>query len=502
MIPSSIPWEKIKRIALLGTDRSNLPAEIRKLLSDLDIDLDQKEDKILLDGLTKLAIAYRAGRKFSKTDLEQMIQPISGQVHPPPIVAQMLPIILHGNYRDMLSEYLNCLQLRGWTFPPDQLPHFLETCIEEPILWEEVADFIGPTAHKLIELNKDWHALKRETKEKNWKSKFPEDRIKYFRYIRNIDPYSANEILTEEWSSFSAKFKESLLNIISENIQAEDAPFIAQLPIEKSKKVAIAKFKIEAQLTASALSRKATLFLQKNLLIKKKLTVSLPELSDAQEIGLIAKHPEFGGGLKANYLAQIIFSTPLEELEKIFAKSPADIVKLFSKNEWGFSFLEAIILRIKLEKNQKWIAPIFNYYLDSTGLIPWDETYMSDVFKILDEKTFVDLINIVVTRGPKFVTEESPLIELVYNYPKSWPNEATFSFFKLIKGWLKKNPRFWESHFVWEMLQHAGFMVDPIQLGILQKAFESDPIWGLAEDEINKFLEVVSFRYRLYKPYP
>ena len=219
-------------------------------------------------------------------------------------------------------------------------------------------------------------------------------------------------------------------------------------------------------------------------------------------MNLISHHPDFSGGLKANYLAQILSAIPLKSFEDYFKKSPSEIIKSVDKDEWSFPFYEAVITRCIEEKNQNWSQSMFFHYLETAELIPWNETKINDIYKILLEDSFIDLVNTCVALGPKIVDKESPFIDLMIHYPREWPNETTFAFFKLIKKWIQKNPRFWEGWYIWQVLRKAAFRVDPLQLGVMQKAFQSDETWALAEEEINKFLEVLSFRYRLYKPYP
>ncbi len=503
MLPQKLPWEKIKRICLLGTDRANLPKEISSLFQSLGIDLDQNEDQITLAGITKLALAYRTGRKYPQETINKTSALLNGTTsHPPREVAQMLSPILKGNYSEMLSEYLACLQIRNWSFPPDQLPDFLNECLEQPELWAKVTDHIGPEAHWLIGMNKDWSRLKSTPKEKNWRSKFPSDKLKYYRYIRAIDSHSANELLKEHWNEFSSELKASFLNIIAEAPTALDFELIQQLKLGKGKKVAIAIFKIQRQNLESNICKVALDFLQENISIKKQIKIKLPGLDVAADMNLISHHPEFTGGLKANYLAQILSAIPLQAFEEYFKKTPTEIIRLVDKDEWSFQFYEAIIARCIEEKNQDWSQSMFLHYLETAELIPWQETKINDIYKILSEDSFIELVNTCVAKGPKIVDKESPFIDLMINYPREWPNETTFSFFKLIKKWIQKNPRFWEGWYIWQVLRKAAFRIDPMQLGVMQKAFQADETWALAEEEINKFLEVLSFRYRLYKPYP
>jgi len=503
MLPQKLPWEKIKRISLLGTDRANLPKDINELLQNLGIDLDQNEDQVLLAGITKLGLAYRAARKHPIEALKKSEEIGTTKSKVPPMeVAQMLPAILKGDYGDMLPEYLACLQIRNWSFPPDQLPDFLNECIERPELWTKVKDHIGPSAYWLIEMNKDWHRLKKTPKEKKWRSKFPADKLQYFRYIRDIDPMSANELLKEQWATFTTDLKASFLNIISEAPTELDYELLDQLKLGKGKKVAMAVFKIQRHNPNSVIHKKANEFLNRNISFKKKLKVTLPGLDDAADMDLIVNHPEFSGGLKANYLSQILASISLKELEEYFKKTPSEIIKLIDKNEWSFSFYQAMIIRCIEENNQAWSQAMFFHYQETSELIPWNESRINEIYSILDEDSFIEIMNSCASKGPKVVDKESPFIDLLINYPRDWPNEATFAFFKLIKKWIQKNPRFWEGWYIWQVLQKAAFRIDPMQLGVMQKAFQADETWSLAEDEINKFLEVLSFRYRLYKSYP
>ena len=509
-LPKQIPWEAIKKIALLGTDRSNISLPLQKLLAGLGTDLDQSEDKVFLDGLTQLSLIYRSARKFPASDHIPEKSPIAAQQTPPPMeVAEMLPHILHGDYEAMFQEYLRMLAIRQWTFPPEQLPDFLNECLEQPDLWKSVEDHIGAVAHWLISKNTSWQRLKSIPEEKNWKSKFPVDRLRYYEKLRLHNPENAIGLLEKDWPQLKANTKVDFLNIIAKNTTDAEFDFVERLNVGKSKKVKLALFNIRAQNLNSELVLKVlkafeekVFFTIKESKNKTKLIVKLPTTDEAFDWNLIAQHPEFSGGLRANYLAQFVFLLPLEYLSNHLNKTPDEIVPLFLKNEWAQVLLEAIIYKSISTKEQDWLLAIFKNYLDHSDNPAWNKAWIDEIFSALTRESFTTLALYGMAKGFKIIDAETPLVDLLLGYESSWPDEVSFAFFKLTKQWMQKNPRYWEGWYIWQILRKAAFKIDPRKLSVYQKAFNSDPIWGLAETEIENLLETLAFRFKLYKKYP
>ena len=486
-----IDWEEISKMALLGTDRRSFSPELLEQAQALGIDTEEEPAKILihlvlagnmlLKSSRQLPRAKKANRPLS---LESALQPC------PPHMAQLLPRIIKENWEEILQEYAIVLADRGWRFPSQFLPALLNKAAREPAFWQQIKSIILQQAEGLIALNPNWRDLL-STSSSNPQQFTPAA----FATERQVDVKLANERLAAAWPALKKVSKLQYLAMLGQKIQLADEKLLLSFWPEKNSAVAQKIFDLLLTIPKSKTEKIRSKYFPK--LVGPKNKIELPDLTSAEkeDLKLIAMHTEFKGGLKANLLTQLLSGTSWSVWEKNLSLTPDKLGRWLKQQEWSAEILTSLFFICEREQNENLRFAIFKYLTSLKAEIPEVSHQLFQGMSVLE---FQKLSKWSFEQGPSIFDAEGIYINMALQYVQSWPNEITFGFFKLVKSWLHKNPRYWEGWYIWQIIRRIALYADARQAPLLERAFQQDTVWLLAEEEIGKFMTILKFREKLY----
>lgn len=486
----SIHLEEIKKTALLGTDRRPLSATLLELAAQLGIDKEQSQEKILANLILATDTFLRTAQIFPSFKKEILAhQKQSDQLsNCPPQIAQLIPRILRKDYQLILIEFQNILQENGWKFPSQYLPELLDRSAGDFLFWEKVKGMLLPQALKLIRQNKQWSLLTPDVKQSKTLT------VGIYITERSIDIKLANQRLLEEWKTITPSEKLKILEHVAKEIHQEDEILLNQYDKEKSKKTKELISQLVCFLPNSKIHQSRAKFFR--TLFDKKKNLALPELqdSDRDRLKISARHSKFQGGMKANQLAQVLVGTSYADWASLF-KKPKLILSWAASQEWSDQIFYALVCIAVREKNSDLRTELFKYFHTLNEALP---DYYDLLFKHLATDEFETLVLWSIDQGKGILDKEGIFVKLALHYQSPWSDSCTFAFFKLVKKWLKENPKYWEGWYIWRIMHQLSFLCNAGNFPIMIKAFQNDAIWALAEEEVKSFLNILKFRQQLY----
>lgn len=153
-------WQELVKTALLGTERSQLPPEVRNQLQSLGIDMTNAAPTILLESVAFLVPLRKAGK---------VLPNFVGNLPEPAAITEenfcnrpsirFLGLILNGPYRKVLPEFMFLAAKANKILPPEHLPSIFQESMRNRKLWETVVPIIGNHGRWLLHQNPAWNRL-------------------------------------------------------------------------------------------------------------------------------------------------------------------------------------------------------------------------------------------------------------------------------------------------------------------------------------------------------
>jgi len=161
-------WQKLSKIALLGTAQAGLAADVRQALEREGLDTDMPEEVVLLEGAALLGQLQKATLPLKKLEMDLPPAVASGDDR---IIssraAQHLRKILDGTFAPALSEFFYFLREYKKQLPPELLPALLDACLENPEFWQQVEPLLGERGEWLLTQNPKWQRLRKRKTDRN-----------------------------------------------------------------------------------------------------------------------------------------------------------------------------------------------------------------------------------------------------------------------------------------------------------------------------------------------
>ena len=178
-------WEALTKLALLGTERGQLPAEIQSALEQVGVDTSAAPEQQLLDAAALYHQLRRAGFPLLKAPQQALQAPSDDpRKQLPARAAWQLQHIVKGRYRGALTESLSLLERGKWQLPPEQLPTLFTYALKQPLFWQRLRPLIGPRGQWLLQQNPDWHQLAELEPAEEWGEADTEQQLMMLRYLR------------------------------------------------------------------------------------------------------------------------------------------------------------------------------------------------------------------------------------------------------------------------------------------------------------------------------
>lgn len=315
-------WQDIVKVALVGSDRQSLslPVESGTLVEMLgQVPTDPPEGHLLRVAGT-VALYRQAGQRPTPLDLTAP-EPCETEDLPlcSPLARRLLGILLAGEHRELLPEWLERAAAAGQRVPAERLPQVLARGKKDAALRPLVVLVLGKRGQWLAACNPHWDYATAAAGEvvdpEVWQTGSPEARLAFLRQVRRQDPDRARELVASTWKSEKANGRVAQLEILATNLTMADEPWLETVLDDRSKNVRQASAALLATLPESRLCQRMAARVAPLLEWKDgrqpAIAVTLPSKCDAaMERDAIAPKPERGLGEKAWWLLQMLEAIP------------------------------------------------------------------------------------------------------------------------------------------------------------------------------------------------
>lgn len=343
-------------VAMAGSARRATP------LSDpLFLGLDGSPEVRLLGAAALAGIAALAGQRprlasALPPDCESDPRRVAGARH--------LQLILDGDHRDLLPEWLELAQQYQKRAEPSQLPRLLEVAAHNRSLRAGVAAVGGPRALWLARQNPEWaYLLGQAEDESTWETGQSTVRLEWLARLRGRDPERARQLLMASWAQESADERQKALQSFGAGLSMADEEFLESALDDRSKGVRAQAADLLARLPQSRLAQRARARMATcvqwtktsswfGLRQTQALEVTPPAecTREMQRDGIEVK-PSGGVGEKAWWLEQSVARTPLDFW-------PPGALKAAERHEWGEALGRGWLRAARAQKDAGWAAAL------------------------------------------------------------------------------------------------------------------------------------------------
>ena len=398
-------WDVIINTATIGTDKKQvgageIPSDLQQAATVInDNPVIDKEEKFLQ--LAAFAFNYRqCGVSPHRQEITISPAPAEDKEYCNSIAMTVLNDIMVEESMPLLKFWLEHCVARERIVFPEVVPQLFSLGTQQKKLQTLIALSCGKRGEWLSAFNPDWNFSSGAADEELWQTGTMEQRKELLKRIRKAEPAKAREWLQQTWADEDANTKIALLELLTENINEDDIPFLESLSSEKSKKVKDEALQLLKQIPGSSIVKQYEEVISQAVTIKKEKALLGMVSKTALLFRLPASVPEtvFKSGIEKLsgqknvsdeqfIIYQLIACIPPVFWEKLFTCSSAEVMELFMKSEEGKRMIPALGLAVAKFKAREWaihfIANDTSFYPDLVPLLD----------KALREKYLLKFIN-------------------------------------------------------------------------------------------------------------
>ena len=367
-------WQEILATAVVGTERQELSLplekdEIGRVLSGLDVS--DREGALLRaaavvslyrrSGFRPLADAHSPAEVCEKEETEACSSEAS----------QHLALMLAGEFKEALPEWLTALGSARRRVPEEHLPALLDKGQTEQGLRPLILPVIGSRGRWLASQNSAWQWAAARDESEVWETGSRDERLFLLRQLRAADPTRARELLSATWNAEAAKDRQTFLETFISRMSDTDEPFLSEALRDRSAEVRRTAGELLLRLPSSRLRRRvservsALLSYQRPKLGKAKLEVSLPDDVESwqKEGGLDLEVPPAGTtqkslGKKGWWLLHAVSWVHPSTWCRAWNKKPAEVLEAARNSEWKEALLKGLVKAASRFADVEWIEAI------------------------------------------------------------------------------------------------------------------------------------------------
>jgi len=364
-------WQDLITAALIGTERTSVPAVIPGLPRPADAPDDPAV--LLLDRAALLTVARRGGRLADRVAPPPVPEPDQAPEVSPAACCR-LARILRGEYADLLTEWLAVAVSRGLRAPAQLLPELLDRARRvtpaDPELRRLVAEAGGSRARWLAALNPDWKFVTAHTlaDEDAWRLGSAAQRRGYLTALRARDPGAARELIAGSWAAAGPDERVMFVTVLAAGLSPADERLL-ELALDhgnvRARKLAAGML---AALPGSALARRMAVRALGYLILHQgsggTRLVAVPPAGDDAAMrrdgipsGASARRTH--RAWQAGIMLEVLARTPLRTWTVEFGRPPEQILALPSGG-WAPVLFDGWALAAMAQRDQEWMAALIN----------------------------------------------------------------------------------------------------------------------------------------------
>ena len=285
---------------------------------------------------------------------------------------QHLALMLDGEFRGVLPEWLTAMSSAHKRVPEEHLPALLDLGRDESSLRRLIMAVLGRRGEWLAAQNPDWRYATQRDEKDVWETGDREERLLLLDHLRTVDPNRARELLATTWSQESARDRVIYLAKFSVGLDSSDEPFLNEALNDRSVEVRRGARVLLAQLP-SEFSRRLkqladqVLSFKKPLIGKARIELALPEnpiewlKANDIEIDNPPRTAAQSVGPKGWALKEMISLIPTAHWTELWQKSPIEIIRAGDESEWRESFAEGFVAAAQRNRDPDWIEALILY---------------------------------------------------------------------------------------------------------------------------------------------
>ena len=447
-------WSQITAAAVVGTDQQELLIPTGN--EDLDRVLQQLKgmdrEQHLLSSVSVVALYKQAG-------LELMVEVLPGPIpcdveekaRGSAASGQQLSLMLEGEFREVLPEWLVAMTNAGSRVPEEYLPALLDYARDDPSLHELILPVLGKRGEWLATQNPDWSYVTTEGQE--WETSSREERLLLLGRLRSSDPGQARKMLESTWQRETAKDRAGFLEKLLVNLNEDDEGFLVQALNDRSGEVRRVARTILANLPQSEFATRVravlseVMTLKKPLLGKARIEVGLPDdpLEWVKAKGIEIDSPPRtraaqSMGPKGWTLRELVALSDPDFFRELWHKTPLEIVNAASESEWASSLLEGLIQAARRARKSDWIEALIKKFLQE----PHESTAGStivDLASYLPADRLEALITNFVKQSSMGLNDQNPSLMLLLAHRSAWSDSLSRFVIHSIKTRIRKTEK-------------------------------------------------------------
>ena len=497
-------WEKLSHRALVGNGQYPLSPDLKKELNELNIETED-EKHALLEGIALVQLLEKGAQEWLKTNDARGESPSFGEEN---ICSwqsmQHLQAILDGHHASAFPEFVYFLAKYSKSLPPKSLPALLDQCVANIDLWHLVKPILGKRGIWLLKQNPVWQVLLPvQVSQSDWYNLKDAEMISAFATFRLSKPKEAKKSLMKKWIGFDFKIKTKLLTVFNQGLSLEDEDFLEQCLEDKRKGVRQLAASYLATLPTSKLINRLFEAAKQCLTIKNNaLHINLPEeLPDSTlKDGIYPSGSKLPGGLKMNWLHQLLAHIPFSFWEKEWQLDTIKTIRLFVQSGYP-SIVHGITKSLLQFPNQKAIDTQIKMWINSGNELFWQTNEAKKLLHKASANLFNDQsIQWLEQYGP-FIPADSIIGYWLSNSKHPWQKQLTriviFGFQDLIQNHKVQK---WNLYHYKNIIHVAAYHSDPELLTeFKQKWYMQYARFGFWASDFEKLLQTFNFRLEMRK---
>ena len=366
-------WDDILATAVVGTEQRDLRLATREdELGNVLAQIDRTDrEGSLLSAASVLAL-YRSAGVAPPVDAQPSPEVCSHDdaTRASEASGQHLALMLDGEFREVLPEWLAAMSRAHKRVPEEHLPALLDEGRVELSLRPLIAAVVGARGEWLAAQNPEWHYATRRDEKDVWETETREERLLLLEHLRTIDPSKARELLATTWAQESAKDRVVFLEKFAVGLSSADEPLLNEALHDRSVEVRRSARTLLAALPGSDFSRRLQdlahqiLSFKKPLIGKARIEVSLPDdpiawlKANDVEIDSPPRSATKSVGPKAWALKEMISLVPAAHWNELWKRTPIEIIRAGDESEWRESFALGFVAAARRDRDPDWLQAL------------------------------------------------------------------------------------------------------------------------------------------------
>jgi len=496
-------WDELKKTALLGTSKHQLPEQELAYLEKLGLDMNRDPAHVLLDGLAMWSNIKKAGMELKKWDTLMEAPEMSSLSNPNLKLADAISALFKYNgFEVLVPQTISLLHKKGIAFPSELYPQliaYFEKHINQYLLTQEQME---DRFYWLVRQNPAWHAFANDLTIEKVESIKDQDlrSIAMYRYTAQKGEEAIGHFYNE-WESLSKPLQTKFLKIFAPQASALVDSLFEKIYDEKDKDT----YRYTLQYFSSTKNKKfldsITPILEKLIKYSSKKVLIDDDIIQKIRVLFLKKHlpifkldKSYGFEIK-NLLFNFFSVVPITFLCETLECTWPDFL---SGLEDGDELHELALLGLCYSAGQNPLDQELFLQTIVSGQFPILEQI--DLLPVYNNMSSYQLGKLYETLTVNKFTFKDNAMEMLMLHPEFiWPNDLVKVVMKVLPVRLlnaedsKQDPNF-------IMFKNMILNCDPNMYAYINSAFQANPVYSWNSTKIiEKQLKILKMRWQILR---